>query len=132
MKAFEVFLDQLYEKLDEVSGSFLDNEGSGLFVTQSLCNHSCDPNSESRFPNNNFVLNLVATRDIAKDEEILISYLDECRLERSRHSRQKALMENYLFVCKCTKCLDESSQPDVTSDEEEDDDDDENVEGEMI
>ena len=29
---------------------------------------------------------------------LIISYLDECDRERSRHSRQKILRENYLFT----------------------------------
>lgn len=29
------------------------------------------------------------------------------------------LMENYLFVCRCTKCEDQINDPDVTSDEDE-------------
>jgi len=33
--------------------------------------------------------------------------------------------ENYIFHCRCTKCEQESTQPDVTSSEEEDDCDDE-------
>lgn len=28
-------------------------------------------------------------------------------------------MENYLFVCHCTKCEDQINDPDVTSDEDE-------------
>lgn len=43
-------------------------------------------------------------------------------LERSRHSRQKELRENYLFNCTCPKCEEQKTEPDVTSDEEEDDD----------
>lgn len=58
-------------------------------------------------------------------EEICISYLDDCMLSRSRHSRQKELKENYLFNCTCTKCDAQKNDDDVTSDEEEEDDDDE-------
>lgn len=56
-------------------------------------------------------------------EEICTSYLHDCMLERSRHSRQKELRENYLFNCTCPKCEEQKTNPDVTSDEEEDDDD---------
>ena len=57
-------------------------------------------------------------RDIPAGEEILISYLNECELERSRHSRYKMLGENYLFNCDCMKCAKQIHDPDVTSDEE--------------
>lgn len=122
-------IDTLYVTLSDTVGQFLNNEGSGLYLTQSKINHSCKPNVEIRFPFSNNVLQVVALRDIAEGEEICISYLDECELNRSRHSRQKYLEENYLFACECEKCQEEIDQPDVTSDEEEcemdtDDDDD--------
>lgn len=52
------------------SGGFLDCEGSGLYATQSACNHSCRPNAQSEFrpPHNNHTLTLVATQDIAAGE----------------------------------------------------------------
>lgn len=119
------YIDQLYEELDRVSGTFLDCEGSGLYNLQSACNHSCVPNAEITFPYNNHVMVLKAVQDIAEDEEICISYLDECDKDRSRHSRQKILRENYLFICNCVKCISEADDPDVTSEEDEDDDDEE-------
>lgn len=112
-------IDTFYAALEETVGQFLNNEGSGLYVLQSKINHSCTPNAEIRFPWSNTVLEVVALRDISPDEEICISYLDECQLARSRHSRQKYLQENYLFVCDCEKCESEVEQPDVTSDEDD-------------
>lgn len=70
------------------------------------------------------MLSLVALRDIEPGEEITVSFLDECSLNRSRHSRAKILRENHLLDCSCTRCAAEADQPDVTSDEEMDDDDD--------
>ncbi|KAL3863353.1 hypothetical protein ACJMK2_005112 [Sinanodonta woodiana] len=112
------FIDKLYDDLDRVSGTFLNSEGSGLYKLQSACNHSCVPNAEIRFPHNNCILALVALKDIAPEEEICISYLDECERGRSRHSRQKYLRDNYLFSCSCEKCLAQADDPDITSEEE--------------
>lgn len=123
-ESVDVLIDNLYNKLDEVVGSFLNNEGSALYSHQSKVNHSCAPNAECRFPHSNNLLALTATRDIKVGEEICISYLDECALERSRHSRQKMLSENYLFQCQCEKCETQVNDPDETSDDEEDEDDD--------
>lgn len=117
-------IDTLYAVLDETVGQFLNNEGSGMYLTQSKINHSCNPNAEIRFPYSNNILQVVALRDINPDEEICISYLDDCQINRSRHSRQKYLQENYLFLCECIKCQEEIDQADVTSDEEEMDTDD--------
>ncbi|KAL0973603.1 hypothetical protein UPYG_G00206930 [Umbra pygmaea] len=113
------FIDQLYKDIEKETGDFLNCEGSGLFLLQSSCNHSCIPNSEASFPNNNFYLHLSALGDIHPGEEICISYLDCCQRDRSRHSRHKILRENYLFVCSCPKCVSQMDELDLTSDEEE-------------
>lgn len=102
---------------------FLNNEGSGLYVLQSSVNHSCVPNAVVEFPYSNNILVLKAIRDIHPEEEICISYLDECCLERSRHSRQKALSSLYLFHCYCNKCLSQANDLDLTSEDEVDDND---------
>ncbi|KAF2367022.1 SET domain [Trinorchestia longiramus] len=119
----DTFIDQLYEKLDSTVGSFLNTEGSGLYRLQSRINHSCRPNANVSFPHNCHRLQVTALRNIEPGEQLFISYLDECELSRSRHSRQKTLKENYVFTCCCERCLEEQEQPDVTSDEDMDEDD---------
>ncbi|KAK1904613.1 SET and MYND domain containing protein 5, partial [Dissostichus eleginoides] len=99
------FIDQMYKDIEKETGDFLNCEGSGLFLLQSSCNHSCTPNAEASFPDNNFLLQLSALSDVNPGEEICISYLDCCQRDRSRHSRHKTLRENYLFVCSCPKCI---------------------------
>lgn len=111
-------IDSIYEQLEKEAGGFLNNEGSGLYPLQSSCNHSCDPNAMPTFPYNNFHLVMTAVKDITAGDEICVSYLDECNLDRSRHSRNIILRENYLFTCRCRKCLEQASDPDVTSEEE--------------
>ncbi|XP_012283489.1 SET and MYND domain-containing protein 5 [Orussus abietinus] len=115
-------IDRIYNDMEEVVGSFLNNEGSGLYVLQSAINHSCVPNAIIEFPYSNSTLVLKAMRDIQPDEEICITYLHTCSLERSRHFRQKALSSYYLFVCRCDKCLKQADDPDVTSSDDDDDD----------
>ncbi|KAI4457651.1 set and mynd domain-containing protein 5 [Holotrichia oblita] len=116
------FIDKLYEDMDSHSGSFLNNEGVALYCLQSACNHSCMPNAEATYLHNNSKLSLVALTDISAGDEICMSYLDECTLQRSRYSRNKELGENYLFTCTCPKCELQAHDPNVTSDEEEEDD----------
>uniref|UniRef100_A0A667WW84 Protein-lysine N-trimethyltransferase SMYD5 n=1 Tax=Myripristis murdjan TaxID=586833 RepID=A0A667WW84_9TELE len=113
------FIDQLYKDIEKETGDFLNCEGSGLFLLQSACNHSCIPNAEASFPDNNFLLHLSALSDINPGEEICISYLDCCQRDRSRHSRHKILRENYLFICSCPKCVSQMDELDLTSEEEE-------------
>ncbi|CAH3015610.1 unnamed protein product [Porites evermanni] len=120
-QALDIYIDQLYEEMDKVSGQFLNCEGSGLYALQSCCNHSCEPNAEVTFPFNNSTLVLKALYNIQPGEEIVICYLGECDRDRSRYSRQRLLRENYLFTCTCPKCESEAGDPDVTSSEDEDD-----------
>ncbi|XP_072353849.1 protein-lysine N-trimethyltransferase SMYD5 [Scyliorhinus torazame] len=113
------FIDQLYKDIEKESGEFLNCEGSGLYTLQSCCNHSCDPNAETSFPENNFLLHLTALRDIKAGEEVCITYLDCCQRDRSRHTRHRILRDNYLFICSCPKCVAQMDDPDLTSEEEE-------------
>ncbi|XP_033633420.1 SET and MYND domain-containing protein 5-like isoform X1 [Asterias rubens] len=118
-QSLDAFIDQLYVDIEQESGTFLNCEGSALYQLQSRCNHSCRPNAEVQFNANNSTLSVVALTDINKSEEICICYLDECSRERSRHSRQKILRENYLFLCGCVKCLEQYNDAEQTSSEEE-------------
>lgn len=118
----DAFIDELYGKIEEVSGDFINCEGVGLYRLQSACNHSCDPEAEIVFEHSDSTLTLKALKDISSGSEIHISYLGECELHRSRHSRQKVLAENYLFHCCCLKCVEQSCDSDRTSDESESDD----------
>ncbi|KAK6640743.1 hypothetical protein RUM44_012440 [Polyplax serrata] len=115
------YIERIYDNFDKGVGDFLNNEGSGLYKMQSIINHSCRPNAVINFPNGNFQLAVTASRNINPGEEICISYLDNCILSRSRHSRQKILQENYLFNCKCDKCEEEINELDETSSDEDED-----------
>ncbi|KAK0161251.1 hypothetical protein PV327_009741 [Microctonus hyperodae] len=117
------FIDRIYDDMEEVVGTFLNNEGTGLYILQSSINHSCNPNAIVEFPYSNSTLIIKATRDIQFNDEICIGYLEECELERSRHSRQKALSSLYLFICRCDKCNSQADEDDVTSEEEDFDQD---------
>lgn len=123
-KDLDKFIDEIYDRLAKESESFMNSEGSGLYEIQSMINHSCSPNAQIKFNDNSSTLTLVALKAMKPGDEISISYLNECELDQSRHSRQKILRENYLFICECERCYKESGQADVTSDEESIDEDD--------
>lgn len=79
----------------------VDDKGSRLFYDVSWLNHSCNPNAE--LVEEDGMMHLRATREISEDEEILISYLANPFLERTK--RQTTLW----FVCECGVC---TSPPD--------------------
>lgn len=114
----DLLVEQIYDDMDSVVGTFLNNEGSALYALQRYVNHSCEPNASPHFLHSDFTLSMMAIRNIEAGEEICISYLDECILERSRHTRQKILRENYIFTCHCNRCIQQSDEPDQTSDDD--------------
>ncbi|KAF3838667.1 hypothetical protein F7725_010435 [Dissostichus mawsoni] len=116
---------QLPAQQKEQLDSFIDQ----MYKDIEKGNHSCIPNAEASFPDNNFLLQLSALSDVNPGEEICISYLDCCQRDRSRHSRHKTLRENYLFVCSCPKCISQMGELDMTSEEEEEEEGE--AEGEM-
>lgn len=75
-------------------------EGTGLFLSASKFNHSCDPNTAVSFPYN-AELHATALRDIRENEEITISYID---LDWPFAQRQTFLYSKYGFWCTCARC----------------------------
>lgn len=74
--------------------------GSGVFPCLSMLNHSCLPNCALLFSGD--LMSLVALRDLERNEELTISYID---VLNSREDRQRMLLEHYHFKCGCPKCL---------------------------
>lgn len=82
----------------------------GLYSVHSFLNHSCAPNVQIRHvPERGILASMkvaaLALRPIAKDEELVISYIDPTtRLGR----RQLVLYRDYCFgPCTCPKCVQE-------------------------
>ncbi|ORY45185.1 hypothetical protein BCR33DRAFT_765618 [Rhizoclosmatium globosum] len=81
---------------------------TGLLVTLSYANHSCDPNcavfeedpDEAGLP----TYTLTSKRMIAPGEEITISYIDLVAMVELAEDRQRRLEEHFLFYCTCEWC----------------------------
>ncbi|KAF8805220.1 SET domain-containing protein [Phlegmacium glaucopus] len=81
-----------------------------------LINHSCDPNAVVVFPraggesrkDQEPLMQVVALKYIAPDEEILTAYIDTT-LPRER--RQKLLKDTYHFTCRCRLCVPPMDSP---------------------
>ncbi|KAK9271392.1 hypothetical protein L1049_026982 [Liquidambar formosana] len=74
--------------------------GTGLYPVISIINHSCLPNSVLVFEGRLAVVR--AVQHIPKGTEVLISYIETAG---STMTRQKALKEQYLFTCRCPRCI---------------------------
>lgn len=73
--------------------------GSCLVPGAALINHSCDPNAHHLSEGPELVIR--SLRQITKEEEITISYVDPTQ---PFEERQKALYAAYGFACQCRKC----------------------------
>jgi len=72
--------------------------GQGIFFKASLLNHSCAPNVTARIRNGN--IEFLTMGAVAAGTELNITYTDP-----SSPSRSKYLFDNYLFECRCSKCI---------------------------
>ncbi|CAO1614042.1 unnamed protein product [Parajaminaea phylloscopi] len=88
----------------------------GLYCIHSHLNHSCDPNTEVHHPPNRRGIrqatrvSLHARRDIAKGEELVITYQDPSVGVRRRNL---LLWREHIFgPCQCTRCLREQAELD--------------------
>ena len=76
-----------------------------MFEHISRFNHCCRPNAEHSWDPLRRVKVLKATRNIAADEEIFISYLGNASiLHIPRERRRASLMRTFGWECACTRC----------------------------
>lgn len=87
--------------------------GAGFYRVASYLAHSCSPNTEVRFPDNNNVLSIVATKPIKAGEELRVSYIRVG--DRNCSNRRSELETRWRFNCTCTKCLEETEEVDTTA-----------------
>ena len=84
----------------EAASVFPSARGAAVFPLASGLNHSCAPNCEVAFVEDNAVF-VVATRDVALGEELTISYVDASGAD---DERREELRETYGFECACARC----------------------------
>ncbi|EPS40877.1 hypothetical protein H072_5238 [Dactylellina haptotyla CBS 200.50] len=97
------FMRDLYCKLlinsVTVTTQTFDPIGICLTYQAAMFNHSCDPNAIMLFDGRR--LSVRSLKDIAKDTEITISYIDNLM---TRKERKRELSSRYFFDCKCSLC----------------------------
>ena len=70
--------------------------GSGLYIAESVFDHSCTPNAAPVF--NGMYLEIRAIKDIKKGEKLNINYVD---LKVDLATRHESLRKQYYFDCHC-------------------------------
>jgi len=90
---------------NSVDKEFFGKKVKMLHPLASLLNHDCSPNVVLSYSGiaQGHNLQVRATKDIQKGQELTVSYIDQL-LPTS--VKQKLLKENKFFDCHCTKCLD--------------------------
>lgn len=97
-KLFEVFCKILFNSWLITDQYFIKN-GRGLYVAESMFEHSCTPNAAMVF--NGVQVEIRCMKPIEENETITINWVD---LRESKGERQKTLKESYYFDCKCRRC----------------------------
>jgi len=83
------------------SSLFHHFEGSAMYPVLAMLNHSCKPNCSHMYLKSSEAV-LFSTSAIGSNEELTISYIGEDW--GSPEERQKELVNQYGFVCTCSKC----------------------------
>lgn len=91
--------DDEYETID------ISFNGVGIFSTACLINHSCDPNIRFEFSNRTSRLTVYAYKKIIEGEQLFHSYIEESNCFEDRLFE----IAEYGFICKCSKCCEESN-----------------------
>jgi len=78
--------------------------GCALSSNLSALNHNCDPNAVARVLDGCLVVGM--TREVEKDDELTISYVDTAA---PLTERQAILRNHYQFACSCERCVREAT-----------------------
>ena len=106
MRGLSSSLERARTKLDTID---LEAHG-GLYTLHSHLNHSCDPNISVRHVDQRTALSritVIAKRDIAVGEELVITYVDPSLGVRERRSQLGAWG---FGQCDCGRCIEEEDK----------------------
>ncbi|KAI7109580.1 hypothetical protein KC340_g404 [Hortaea werneckii] len=93
-------------QLDSKRHQEADNPSTGLWITASYMNHSCDGNAARAFIGDMMLVR--ATKDITKGQEILTPYLPP---DMDHAMTLAPLQQQWRFTCHCAICAAETKGP---------------------
>ncbi|EMD32694.1 hypothetical protein CERSUDRAFT_99070 [Gelatoporia subvermispora B] len=97
LAVFQSVLPEMNNQRTTLNHSFVT---TGKIISRA--NHSCKPNAGVFVDPRSLSMQLIATKDIAQDEEIVVAY---CNLT-SQYANRKKELDPYGFVCACSLCVD--------------------------
>jgi len=74
-----------------------------ILYSGAIFNHSCDPNVIFSFTDNKMIFK--TCKDVNANEELQVNYI-HTDIHKSKEHRQYRLLNQYNFLCSCSKCLD--------------------------
>ena len=92
-------LGRLYINGFEICDDKMESYGWGVYLGPSIMDHSCSPNALVSFHGR--LLTVTALEEVEELDDVRISYTDSSSPASVRRER---LMEDYFFLCECTKC----------------------------
>ena len=92
-----------------INSFFIVNEkekfiGKGLYLGASIMDHSCDPNAVWISKGKELVIKCIADQKVENFSDLRISYIPN--LYENTERRRDLLMEDYYFLCDCSRCQD--------------------------
>lgn len=105
--------DRLYRVISDYNTT-----GAATYLNTSQFNHSCKPNCNFYFTQNEIVVR--SNQRIRAGGEIKISYGPNVMNTKSKKKRQRQLAESYGFNCLCEQCNGKSIRSQIVEEEERD------------
>ena len=105
--------DRLYRVISDYNTT-----GAATYLNTSQFNHSCKPNCNFYFINNEIVVR--SNQKIPAGGEIKISYGPNVMNTKSKKKRKRQLAESYGFNCLCEQCNGKSIRSQIVEEEERD------------
>eukprot|EP01025_Chloroclados_australasicus_P010355 TRINITY_DN14176_c1_g1_i10.p2 TRINITY_DN14176_c1_g1~~TRINITY_DN14176_c1_g1_i10.p2 ORF type:complete len:513 (-),score=47.05 TRINITY_DN14176_c1_g1_i10:458-1996(-) len=91
----------------QMSSSDQDRIALGVFPVASFFNHSCKPNIQLRFVNDQVIARTI--RQVERGQQLNISYGPQIGAQNT-NTRKELLQKQYYFTCRCQGCCDKQQQ----------------------
>jgi len=95
--------DLSFLRVLRTNGVALPGGGTAVYGMACRANHSCQPNAALRVAADSSI-QVIALRDVAPGEDVLVSYLGEGDLLKPTEHRRRLTSRTWGFSCDCVRC----------------------------